>query len=139
MIAYVDTSVLLRILFMAPHALPEWKELTVLIGSPLLRVEGYRAIDRLRLTGEIAPQDLSQKRRELQIVLDRFNYVQLDDVVLTRAAEPLPLPLRTLDAIHLASAMIHRERSHEPILMATHDTALAKAARAMHFDVIGAA
>jgi hypothetical protein len=45
-----------------------------------------------------------------------------------------------LDALHLATAMLYRttqSRDERPILFATHDVQLAKAAKAMLFDVIG--
>jgi hypothetical protein len=50
----------------------------------------------------------------------------------------MPLPLGTLDAIHLATALIWRDRVGPLSEMATHDTALGSAARAFGFDVRGA-
>lgn len=49
----------------------------------------------------------------------------------------MPIPIGTLDAIHLATALIWRERMGSLAAMATHDTALAAAARAFGFDVRG--
>jgi prevent-host-death family protein len=43
----------------------------------------------------------------------------------------------TLDAIHLATALLWRERSDADLLMATHDATLGLAARAVGFRVIG--
>jgi hypothetical protein len=57
--------------------------------------------------------------------------------VLSRAGEPLPTPLGTLDAIHLASALTWRERMGALPMMATHDAALGLAARAFGFEVRG--
>ena len=50
----------------------------------------------------------------------------------------MPMPLGTLDAIHLATALIWRDRMGLLPAMVTHDTSLASAARAFGFDVIGA-
>jgi hypothetical protein len=50
---------------------------------------------------------------------------------------PPPTALGTLDAIHLASAALWRENQGTEIAMATHDEALATAARASGFSVIG--
>jgi hypothetical protein len=57
--------------------------------------------------------------------------------VLHRAALPLPLPVRTLDALHLTTALIVRERSAEPLLFVTHDAQQAAAARALGFEIQG--
>jgi hypothetical protein len=58
--------------------------------------------------------------------------------VLRRAADPFPTPLGTLEAIHLATAILWREgRSEAPVLV-THDGALATAARATGFTTVGA-
>jgi hypothetical protein len=57
--------------------------------------------------------------------------------VLGRASEPLPLAIGTLDAIHLATALIWRNRTGTSPEMATHDTALGAAARFFGFGVRG--
>jgi hypothetical protein len=54
-----------------------------------------------------------------------------------RAPDPFPLPVRTLDAIHLSTAMAWRDSYEQEIVFATHDKALGKAARAMGFLVAG--
>lgn len=43
----------------------------------------------------------------------------------------------TLDAIHLASALLFRERRNAPVLFATHDRRQATAARARGFECVG--
>jgi len=54
--------------------------------------------------------------------------------VLSRASEPLPVPIGTLDAIHLATALIWRDRLGPLPQMVTHDPALGAAARAARGD-----
>jgi hypothetical protein len=49
----------------------------------------------------------------------------------------MPAPLGTLDAIHLATAEMWREAKGKELLVATHDQALALAARASGFRVAG--
>ena len=58
--------------------------------------------------------------------------------VLRRAADPFPTPLGTLDAIHLATAILWREGRQEGPVMATHDGQLATAARAVGLATAGA-
>lgn len=57
--------------------------------------------------------------------------------ILSRAAQPLPVTLGTLDAMHLATALVWREVSQAVVVLATHDARLALAARAVGFDTIG--
>lgn len=42
--------------------------------------------------------------------LEAIDLVLLRPPVLSRASEPMPMPLGTLDAIHLATALIWRDR-----------------------------
>ena len=57
--------------------------------------------------------------------------------VLARAAQPLPTELGTLDAIHLATALLWNERARSALVMATLDSALGIAARACGLQVVG--
>jgi hypothetical protein len=45
--------------------------------------------------------------------------------------------LGTLDAIHLATAQLWRERGAAELTMATHDAALATAARSLGMPIVG--
>lgn len=49
----------------------------------------------------------------------------------------MPMPIGTLDAIHLATALIWRDRMGPLSELATHDSVLGAAARAFGFDVRG--
>jgi hypothetical protein len=69
--------------------------------------------------------------------LEAVDLVPLRPPILSRASEPLPMPLGTLDAIHLASALIWRDRLGPLPQMVTHDVTLGAAARAFGFDVRG--
>ena len=57
--------------------------------------------------------------------------------ILVRASEPFPTPLGTLDTMHLATALVWRDRTQQDLIMATHDGGLAIAARAYGIDVLG--
>ena len=49
----------------------------------------------------------------------------------------MPLPLGTLDTLHLSTAILWREVRGKELVMATHDRGLGAAARAFGFTVIG--
>jgi len=53
------------------------------------------------------------------------------------SSEPTPMPLGTLDAMHLATALIWRDRVGPLPAIATHDSMLGTAALAFGFDVLG--
>jgi len=69
--------------------------------------------------------------------LEAIDLVLLRPPVLSRASDPMPMPIGTLDAIHLATALIWRDRMGSLPQIATHDVALGAAARAFGFDVRG--
>ena len=54
------------------------------------------------------------------------------------AAQPMPTELGTLDAIHLATALLWKDMTRANLIMATHDTALALGAQAHGLSVVGA-
>lgn len=140
MIGYIDASVLLRIVLQEPEPLAQWLDLDEAISSKLLRVECYRTLDRIWQLGLVTQQQLERKTTALETFLKRIELRDLDDEVLRVAAHPLPSHLATLDALHLATAIVHRKTlpaDAGPFVLATHDRALAKAARELHFDVIG--
>ncbi len=136
--AYVDTSVLLRIVLAEPKPLSEWRSIDLALTSELTRVEALRTIDRARIELRLSDIDVAERRALVLGTLDGFHVAELDRVVLGRAAEPFPTLLRTLDAIHLATALLSRA-AHQGLVFATHDAAQAIAARAVGFRVIGAA
>jgi len=136
-IAYIDTSALLRIVLREPGALEELRSYEALVSSELIAVESARTIDRLRLQGLLTTEEAATRSRTVTEWLEAIDLVLLRPPVLSRASEPMPMPVGTLDAVHLATALIWRDRMGPLPTMATHDTALGLAARAFGFDVRG--
>ncbi len=137
MIAFVDTSVLLRKLLGEPHPLREWKLIAVGYASRLLRAELGRTIDRYRLQGKLDDAHVASLHEEAHAVLRSFSSVVVSEQILERASQPMPTVIGTLDAIHLVSAMEVRSQLKKDVIFATHDEQLSIAARAMNFRVIG--
>jgi predicted nucleic acid-binding protein len=136
-IAYIDTSALLRIVLREPGALDELRTCDGLVSSELIAVESARTIDRLRLQGSLSPEEAAARMRTVNEWLEAIDLVLLRTPVLSRASEPMPMPLGALDALHLATALAWRDRLGSLPALATHDTALGLAARAFGFDVRG--
>src|SRR5262245_38691507 len=137
MTAYVHSSVLLRLVLGEPPLLREWRSIATAVASAIVEVECLRTLDRLRLRAGVADRELAARREAVFELLRRFEIVDVGRPVLVRAALPLPTALGTLDAIHLASASLWRESQGQDLTMATHGAALATAARASGFSVIG--
>ena len=137
MTAYVDTSVLLRLILGEPKGLKDLLAYDELVSSELLAVESRRTIDRLRSHGALTPEEAVARLEVISEWLEAVDLVLLRAVVLSRAGDPLPTPLGTLDALHLATALVWRERMGAPLVFATHDAPLALAARSFGFEVAG--
>lgn len=138
MIVYVDTSALLRVLLREPGAIEVIHSRNTLVSSELLVVECLRTLDRLRLQGRLSVDETARRRAVVSEWLETVDLVLLQRAILSRAAEPLPIPLGTLDALHLATALVWRERVQQDVVVATHDVFLAQAASSFGFEVLGA-
>jgi predicted nucleic acid-binding protein len=137
-IAYLDTSALLRLVLGEPGALDVLRSCETLVSSELLAVESLRTIDRLRLRGALSAEEAASRRGTTTEWLEAVDLVLLQRPILARASEPLPIPLGTLDAVHLATALVWQDRMHQAIVMATHDRDLALAGRSFGIEVLGA-
>jgi predicted nucleic acid-binding protein len=136
-IAYVDTSVLLRLVLGEPGALDEIRSCEALVSSELLAVESLRMIDRLRLQSSLSPEEAASRHAITTEWLEAVDLVLLQPPVLARASEPFPTPMGTLDALHLATALVWQDRMRQSLVMATHDRNLALAARLFGLEILG--
>jgi predicted nucleic acid-binding protein len=136
-IAYLDSSVLLRVVLGQPNALKEWRSIKQGVASRLVEVECLRTLDRIRITVEVEDKIIATRREAIFRLLETLEVVEPTGVVLSRASQPLPTVLGTLDAIHLSTALLWRERTGTDMVMATHDEALGVAAKASGLRVVG--
>ncbi len=138
MIAYLDASVVLRLVLGEPNRLAEWAAVTAAVASALTEVESLRTLDRLVRLGALPEAELVPRREAVYRMLEAAEVVDVGRPVLRRASDPFPTPLGTLDAIHLATALAWRDIRNLEVTMATHDLALAAASRAVGLPVVGA-
>src|SRR2546426_3681440 len=99
--------------------------------------ESLRTLDRLRLLAKLSDEDVASRRATILQLISSLELVEIDAVVLDRAAQPMPTELGTLNAIHLATALLWKEMSRMDLVMATHDGALGLAAKAHGLPVLG--
>jgi hypothetical protein len=136
-IAYVESSVILRFVLGQAGALRALRTFAAGGTSALTEVECLRSLDRLRITDELADLQIADRRAAVYDVLARLVIIDLTRPVLERASQPVPVALGTLDALHLASALSWREHVAEPVVLATHDARLGAAARALGLETVG--
>ena len=125
---YLDTSVALAQLLAEDVRPPAelWRE--HLVASRLVEYELWTRLHARGLAGSHGDA--------ARLLLGRVNLLELAQPVLARALKPFPTPVRTLDALHLASAMFLRERGHD-VALATYDARMSAAAEAMGLEVFG--
>ena len=124
---YLDTSVALAELLAEDRkpAASIWSE--PLVSSRLLEYEIWTRIHA---------RDLAPSHGEaVRDLLSRVSLLELSGDVLSRVLEPFPLPVRTLDALHLASIEFLRARKLK-VSLATFDARLMRVARAMRIPVV---
>ena len=137
MIAYVDSSVLLRLALGQPNALPEWRQIDRGVSSALILTESLRTLDRVRIRAGLSDVEVASRRATIINIINSLELIEIDSIVLDRAAQPMPTELGTLDAIHLASALLWKEAMEIDPVVATHDDALGLAAQAHGLKVLG--
>lgn len=124
---YIDTSVVLAQIFAEDRKPPAslWTS-RPLMTSRLLEYEVRVRLHTRRLAE--AHRDAAER------LVASFGLVELTPPVLARALDPFPVPLRTLDALHLASMTWLREQGQD-IQLASYDRRRVTAARAMEFPI----
>ena len=137
MIAYVDSSVILRFVLQQPDPLMALLDCDDRVTSFLTEVECLRAIEAARLRRQLSIDESGERRQLAYRHLRRMRRLMPSLSILRRAGEPYPLALKTLDAVHLATALIWRDRRAPGLVFATHDRQLGRAALALGFEVIG--
>jgi predicted nucleic acid-binding protein len=105
------------------------------ITSALTIAETSRAVLRAHLSGRVTAQQYRATLLTLRRFARRCHVVSVTETILTRAGRPFPVePIRTLDAIHLATA----EALGEPpslVVIITRDIRVRENSTALGFSV----
>jgi predicted nucleic acid-binding protein len=134
-IVYLDTSVVLRAVLergLSPDEEGRIGEARFLTTSRLAHVESARALLRLRTEQRLSEAALADVAREIDSLWARCTIWEMTPGICDLAAQVAPLrPLRTLDAVHLATYLTARRRLGADISLLTVDRRLAEAAAAI--------
>jgi predicted nucleic acid-binding protein len=135
-VRYIESSALVAALVeQDAEAQAEVRELGRRVASALTFAEATRAVLRARVTRRITPADERAALRDLRALERQCSVFAVTEDVLTRAARPFPVePIRTLDAIHLATIEQMGE-APQFVTVVTRDHRVARNARALGFAV----
>jgi hypothetical protein len=92
-------------------------------------------LDRWRITKEVSDDKLVAARSLCLKIFSGLRLVPVDETIISLVSQTFPIALKSLDAIHLASAIQVRDQSNQDITILTHDTKLAMASIAMNMTV----
>ena len=124
---YVETSVALAQLLAEDRCPPESLWTQTLVSSRLTEYEVWTRVHARGLGASHA--------EPVRLLLGRLNWLELTPVVLARALGPWPLPVRTLDALHLASIAFLRAHGQE-VSLASYDDRLTNVARRLSIPIV---
>ena len=127
---YLDSSVFLAQLLREGN-LQSWNDLEgKRYTSELTELECRRTLDRIRLLEQLEDDEIAERLNELELILQSTHVIALNGAVLKRAKASYPTIVRSLDALHLASA----ELSNTSLFL-TLDKQQATAAKAIGLKV----
>ncbi len=124
---YLDTSVVLAQILVEDMKPPAWLWNETLISSRLLEYEVWTRLNDRGLAnshGEVA-----------RVLIGQTALLELSPPILERVLEPFPAPVRTLDAIHLAS-IDFLMRHGQTIQLASYDRRMLTAADGMAINAV---
>ena len=136
MVGYLDSSVLLRYILLGDNGLQQVFKSDMVVSSELLEIECRRVLHRYRLQGNIDDDGFVEALRRLDEVLEGVSIILLSQKVKKRSGETFPVVIKTLDAFHLASAIIFQAaRPAELLHIFSYDAGMNRCARALGFQV----
>jgi predicted nucleic acid-binding protein len=130
---YAESSAVLAWLLdedAAPQVRQELAGADLVIASDLTLIECDRVILRATALGELTEAEAADRRAHLATAAAHWHVLRIAPEVVDRARRPFPgEPLRTLDAIHLASVLVARSAVAGLALLSLDERIRAGAAR----------
>ncbi len=75
------------------------------------------------MRANLSDAEVAERRGIILALGESLELIEVDPIVLERAAQPMPTEMGTLDAIHLATALLWKDMTRADLVMATHDGA----------------
>lgn len=139
MIGYLDTSVLLRLLLNEPFKKIDLGEYEKIISSEFIEIEARRRLNNMRLAGQLSDSAMANFSVRLSSMLGSIDQILISRPIINRAKHSAGVMIRTLDFIHLCSALFWKEVERRDITILTHDMEFGRAAQTLGLQVVGTA
>lgn len=124
---YLDASVALARVFLEDRQPPDSLWIERIVSSRLLEYELWNRYHASRLS---APHD-----DDLKELLSTVSFFELSEQILSRAIEPFPVRVRTLDALHLSTALFAIDQGQK-LRLASYDARMLAAAKALKIPTV---
>ena len=133
MVGYLDSSAVLDYIFQDSNDLEQVWELGRVFSSELFAIECRRTILRERIRGALDDEKVLDAFDKLSSVLARLHQIVLTNPIKQRAGESFPFHVKTLDALHLATALAVKAELAEEVVVFSHDTGMNRCAKVLGF------
>jgi predicted nucleic acid-binding protein len=135
MVAYLDSSLVLRHILLGEEAIEEAFRCGKVITSELLEIECRRVLHRYRLQNDLDDEGFVEAIKRLNTILEGTTVLAMTPSIKQKAAGSFPVVIKTLDALHLASALEYID-TFGPVKLKifSHDTGLNRCAAAMGIE-----
>ena len=132
MVGYLDSSVLLQHILLGDAGIKQVLACDRVISSELLEIECRRVLHRYRMQGNLDDSRYIEALERLERVIAGVSILLLSLKVKKRASEAFPIIIKTLNALHLASAlMFQAARPAEYLLIFSYDVGMNRCAKAL--------
>lgn len=130
MVAYLDSSVLLRHILLGEEPIRHALAFPRVVSSELIEIECRRVLHRYRLAGELTDESMASARERLDAVLSGLDLLEMTKPIKQRAMDPFPVTVRTLDAMHIATALMVADET-DGLTLFSHDRGMNLCARSL--------
>lgn len=103
-IHYLDTSLMHEFLFNNTGFSIEASSLEMIYTSKITEIEIFRALIRLKNENEISESEFAESSLITVNFLNEINIIDINSEIVSIAKESIPMSLKTLDSIHVATA-----------------------------------
>lgn len=132
MVGYLDSSVLLQHILLGDAGIKQVLACDRIISSELLEIECRRVLHRYRMQGNLDDSRYIKALERLENVIAGVSILILSSKVKKRASEAFPIIIKTLDALHLASALMFQAAyPAEYLLIFSYDAGMNRCTRAL--------
>ncbi len=136
---YAESSAVLAWLLDEPSA-PTVRQLLgaseITVSSDLTLIECDRVLLRAVSLKELTEAEAADRRAHLAVAAAHWQVLRIAQEIVDRARQPFPgEPIRTLDAIHLASLMVGRSAVRGLALLSLDDC-VRKAGKGLGVDIV---